>query len=149
MAKPKLPTEIKRLKGTLQKCRTNQNEPQFEKVSDWIPAPTHLGEMAIQEWNRVIALIGPSGVIQKTDLTMLEAYCAAYENYRVCLDLVTKTKPAIKDSNGNLKKNPLWQQLNECMTIMLRLAQEFGLTPVARSRVIGTGHKKEGAFDEF
>lgn len=148
MARAKLPTEIKRLKGTLQKCRTNHHEPQFERI-DWIPAPTNLGDIAVEEWNRVIALLGPAGVIQKADLSMLEAYCAAFENYRVCLDLVTKTKPAIKDAKGNLKKNPLWQQLNECLTIMLRYATEFGLTPVARSRVVAQQKRPGGDFDDF
>lgn len=148
MAKLRLPTEIKKLKGTLQKCRTNFDEPQYPKV-DWIPAPEYFGEVAKNEWDRVIALLCPIGVVRESDLVTVEAYCVAYENYRICSDLAKTQDPFVRDLNGIPKKNPVWQQMNECLAIMIRLSVELGLTPSSRSRTTAAAPKDKGSFDDF
>ena len=47
-----LPTAIKKLKGTLQKCRTNPHEPQPE--GDLVDPPEYTADGAKQAWRNAI-----------------------------------------------------------------------------------------------
>lgn len=143
-----MPTEIKRLKGTLQNCRTNKSEPQYPKL-DLIPVPDHFDDVAAGEWNRVVAMLAPIGVLQATDIAVLEGYCISFSNYRRAQEIVSKQGPFVKDLNGIPKKNPAWAQVNECLSVMMRYAVELGLTPVSRSRVSAPAKKQAGEFDDF
>jgi len=54
----------------------------------------------------------------------------------------------VKSSDGNARRNPLIKIAGDAASDMLRAAAEFGLTPVARSRIsAGMGSQPLGKFD--
>ena len=74
-----LPTKLKMLKGTAQKCRVNPNEPELAPA---LPEPPDfLGETAREEWLRKAPVLVRMGVLTEGDDAALAAYCQAFERF--------------------------------------------------------------------
>lgn len=76
-----LPTEVKRLKGTLQKCRTNPHEPQ--PTGELMEPPAYMTEGAKSAWRYALECAPPQ-LLRRLDMSVLEVwayavqFCAAY-----------------------------------------------------------------------
>jgi len=77
----------------------------------------------------------------------LSAYCYAYGQWRLAVEALARMADRdenmhgllIKTVDGNAKRNPLVKIAADAAEDMLRFAGEFGLTPVARSRLGAAG----------
>ena len=118
--------------------------------------PDFLNEDAVNEWWRVAPELHALGLLTVIDVMPLAAYCQtcahwiAAERARAELaekDQVTKGM-MITGSAGNQMVNPLVKVARNAAADMLRFAVEFGLTPVARSRLSVAGRVSgPGKFD--
>ena len=71
-----LPTHLKMVRGTLQKCRMNPDEPTpAPEIPD---APPHLSPEAREEWERLALELYELGILSTIDRAALAAYCQAY-----------------------------------------------------------------------
>ena len=72
-----LPTHLKMVRGTLQKCRMNPDEPTPDpEIPD---APPHLSPEAREEWERLALELYELGILSTIDRAALAAYCQAYD----------------------------------------------------------------------
>ena len=71
----KLPTQIKKIQGTLQKCRTVENEMTVDLVNDLPKAPSLLSTIGRQEWIKVTKQLYNLNMLHEIDLRLIEAYC--------------------------------------------------------------------------
>jgi phage terminase small subunit len=72
MPNPRLPTEIKRLRGTLQPCHTNPHEP--KPTAPLGEPPTYLQKDEKSFW-RELARITVAGVLTQQDRVCVEVLC--------------------------------------------------------------------------
>lgn len=128
-----LPTAIKKLKGTAQRCRTNEKEPRPAVACP--EAPSFLGEIALQEWQHKSLLLAKMGVLTEADDTALAAYCVQYERF-------VRAEQALADgvytevtTNGNEIAKALVGVSNRAAELMKKFLVEFGLTPSSRTRI--------------
>ncbi|HIW78115.1 MAG TPA: phage terminase small subunit P27 family [Candidatus Bilophila faecipullorum] len=142
-----LPTQVKLLRGTAQRCRMNPDEPAPDpSLPD---APTHLSPEAREEWDRVAGELYDLGVLSAVDRAALAAYCQAYGRWVAAerelrredgsMNLISVT------SNGNVIQNPLVGIANKSLELMHKYLTEFGMSPSSRTRVGAkkkTGEKK-------
>ena len=83
------------------------------------------------------------GLLTCIDVAPLAAYCMAYLRWRTSEELLAKmaaTDPVtcallVKGTDGNPRRNPLVKIAADTADDMLRVAGEFGMTPVPRSRL--------------
>lgn len=122
-----LPTVVKEQRGTLQRCRTNPDEPQLPSLS--ASAPKGLAGRGLAEWRRLMASEWGKLVPRDADLTMLEIYCKLVTDE----DELTRQRRKLglelaiaKGIAGRLDK--VRQQLRQ-------YAAELGLSPSSRSGV--------------
>ena len=80
-----LPTAIKKLKGTLQKCRTNPHEPQ--PAGDLVDPPEYMADGAKQAWRYAIES-APEHLLRRLDMSVLEVWSCAADLYRKALALI-------------------------------------------------------------
>jgi len=138
-----LPTKLKMLKGTAQKCRVNPNEPELAPV---LPEPPDfLGETAREEWLRKAPVLVRMGVLTEGDDAALAAYCQAFERFVEAERKIRQSGLLIKTTGGNVIQNPLVGVANRAMEIMHKFLTEFGLTPSSRTRVAANPAGKENA----
>ena len=117
---PRKPTALKRLQGTLQKYRTNENEPVPSGPLPDAP-PGHLTEAERAAWESLVGII-PPGVAMNSDLAYLTMTAKLYAKLMA---------DAISDA-----------QLNT----LERALSKLGLNPSDRSRITA---RKEAPNDRF
>jgi P27 family predicted phage terminase small subunit len=126
------PTALKLLRGERRPSRINAREP---KPLPGLPGrPADLGPGATSAWDRVLAELGPSGVLTGVDRDVLRAYVEAVERYEQAAIAYARSGPLIRGARqGELIKNPLHQIVRDNAMLVLALARELGATPSARS----------------
>lgn len=130
---PPLPTAVKKLRGTYQKCRDADGESMAPPPA--VPAaPKWFDSEARAEWERVVPQLVELKVLTGLDGGALERYCVAHSNWVKAQLEVQKKGPVLKTPFGP-QKNPAVKIAQDERAAARLLAGELGLSPSARSRV--------------
>ena len=133
----RLPTEIKKQRGTLRKDRTNPNEPVLPTVIP--PTPTWLSEDGQKTFLELGELLHDMSVLTNADVLALELLCDAYSEYKGAKQIVNELGATqdIISREGNTKTviRPEVQIANQAFVRVFQLLKEFGLTPSSRAKV--------------
>ena len=135
------PTAPKALAGNPGKRALNKNEPDFGLVTN-IEPPEWLGENATKVWQMVVPELLKAKVLALTDLHNVEAFCTAYDNWRMAQDAVREHGIVVTGAMGGPMKNPALTAANEAMRQMVTFGSMLGLDPASRSRIIGGNKQK-------
>jgi len=76
---PPKPTALKLFAGTFRKDRAPKREPKPAQTKGFPKPPSFLGQIAKQEWRRVVPELHKLGILTKVDRAALAAYCESYE----------------------------------------------------------------------
>lgn len=143
--KPK-PTALKMLEGNPGKRKLNTKEPVPEKK---VPkCPSWLEDEAKKEWRRMVKVLGPMGLLTEMDMTAFAGYCQAYARWKAAEEFITQHGDMVRTPNGYLQQVPQVSIAQTNQKIMLKFAEQFGLTPSARSR-IAAGEGTADTADEM
>jgi P27 family predicted phage terminase small subunit len=130
--KPK-PTHLKLVEGTLSHRRKMTGEPRPDCS---IPTcPHHLSPSAKAEWKRLAGELAKLGILTRLDRAALAAYCQAYGRWVEAEQKVKETPALLKMPSGYVQQNPWLTIATKQLELMHKFLNEFGLSPVARSRV--------------
>lgn len=137
-----LPTQLKLIRGNPGREVLNRHEPQPRLAPDVPVAPDYLTPYAREEWDRIITEIYRLKLVTIVDVTALTAYCETYSLWRTAKDAIaamaahdTLTKGLMVKTPNGVSANPLVSVAQSAARDLIRFAAEFGLTPVARSRI--------------
>ena len=127
-----MPTETLKARGS-RLAGLRAGEVQYEKGTP--NCPGFLSPEGKTEWRRVVKQLELAGVLQLTDRALLAAYCEAWADF-------VETRKAIDalPEEGRVEvsiANKLSQAKDRAVDRLLRLAQQFGFSPSARTRVKG------------
>ena len=139
--KPK-PTAKKLLAGNPGKRALNKAEPEFSKITNVDP-PEWLTDRAAQMWRMVVPELLRENVVAITDLHNVEAFCVAYDNWRLAQESVQKNGIVVAGAQGGPIKNPALTAANETMRQLVTFGSMLGLDPASRTRLIGGNKEKE------
>ncbi len=130
-----LPTTVKKIKGTLQKCRINPREP--KPVGDLVEPPAYMSEGAKEAWHYAVAN-SPSGLLSALDGAVLERWANCSGMYREVLAKINQSGISgmlMKTPSGILRRSPLMDVIRDLAMEMKGYETELGFTPASRSRV--------------
>ena len=139
--KPK-PTAKKLLAGNPGKRALNKAEPEFSKITDVDP-PEWLSNRAAQMWRMVVPELLRENVVAITDLHNVEAFCVAYDNWRMAQESVQQHGIVVAGAQGGPIKNPALTAANETMRQIVTFGSMLGLDPASHTRLIGGNKEKE------
>jgi len=136
----KLPTAMKEMQGTLEKSRVLENEMQVDLVSQLPEAPELLSTIGVEEWYKVTSQLFNLKMLHHIDLRLIESYCNEMALYIECESELRKNGRVdiFKNTNGDIirsQANPYVKMKNDALNNALKLAAQFGLTPVARANI--------------
>jgi P27 family predicted phage terminase small subunit len=140
MGRPRLPTAIKKQRGTDQPCRILKDEMQPAPLVEYPLPPDWLTPDGQSEWHNVVSGLHALGMLSKLDLAMVASYCNEMALYRE-MELKVRGNDraiAIKDTNGTLRKLDIvaYQKIAHlALDKALAIAREFGFTPAARTKI--------------
>lgn len=127
------PTALKLLHGERHRDRINPDEP--------APRPTlpDLPDDASDEvrrvWDRTLAELDAMNLAFSSDRDALRCYCEAVVVHRKASALLARSAVLVKGLHGHLVRNPALQIQRDAAATVRAFAQEFGLTPSARSSI--------------
>ena len=130
-----LPTAVKKVKGTLQKCRTNRYEPRPTVMLG--VAPDYMSESAKEAWHYAVTN-APPGLLSALDGAILERWANCSGLYREALSKINRAGISgmiIKTPSGILRRSPLMDVIRDLALEMKGYETEMGFTPASRSRI--------------
>ena len=136
----KLPTKIKKMQGTLDVSRATNNEMQVDVCQELPAAPQWLSEIGKEEWYKVTNQLFNLQMLHQIDLKLIAAYCNEMSLY-IETEIMLREKGRIqifKNSDGTLKHAqavPYQKIAKDALDKAMKLATQFGLTPVARASI--------------
>lgn len=137
-----LPTAIKAARGTLQKCRTNPDEPQLAAPSSQDP-PKDLKGAGRRYWLDNVGELVEKGVLRDVDLAVFESCCRAWSMKMNLERQVARVGLAGAIATGLLGALHKWTALHK------QLGAEVGLSPSSRSGVKAIEKKQPGKLEQF
>lgn len=136
--RPRLPSAVKKANGTYRPSTAAKGEVSFPVTR--LSPPDWLDTRGQEEWDRIVPLLDSVRILTDPDLIALGNYCATVSvaiNATLRYQQEGLMKSATKGSKFGPKVNPFIKVAQEARTQCLRFAIEFGLTPAARSRIVG------------
>tara|TARA_R110002096_G_scaffold423649_1_gene630995 strand:- start:1286 stop:1762 length:477 start_codon:yes stop_codon:yes gene_type:complete len=136
----KTPTVLKEMQGTARADRVLENEMQVDLVSELPEAPELLSIIGISEWYKITTQLFNLKMLHNVDLKLIEAYCNEMSLY-IESEMELRKNGRIdnfKNTNGDLVRSqakPLVKIKNDALSNAMRLATQFGITPVARTNI--------------
>ena len=131
--RPPKPTALKELAGNPGKRPLNHNEPKPKVI---IPTcPTWLTAEGKREYKRQAKMLVNLRVMTEADRMALASYASEYSKWREAEDILAVEGSVLISEKGGRYLNPMWSVANTHFKNMLKLMQEFGLTPASRTRI--------------
>ena len=143
--KPK-PTAVKVLEGNPGKRSLNTGEPKPEKKAPRCPA--WLEDEAKKEWKRMAKQMEQLGILTEIDMAAFAGYCQAYARWKEAEEFITQHGSILRTKSGYVQPVPQVSIAQTYLKIMNRFAEQFGLTPSSRSRIIAED-STSGPADEM
>jgi len=139
-------------KGNPGKRRLNKNEP--KPAADAITPPDWVCGKSLEKWQEVVPKLVGMGVMTNADIDTIARYCTMYEQFVKYLDQVRRGLDVlvIRDDSGKVKymqSTPAATMLTKLAASMLRIEQEFGLTPSARSGISAAQEKPRDDLEDL
>jgi P27 family predicted phage terminase small subunit len=148
----KEPTILKIAKGNPGKRPLNESEP--KPPSDAILPPDWVTGVSLEKWNDVVPKLTGMGVMTNADIDTIARYCTMHEQFVKYLEQVRRGLDVlvIRDDAGKVKymqSTPAATMLSKLAASMLRIEQEFGLTPSARSGISASQEKPRDDLEDL
>ena len=143
--KPK-PTALKELEGNPGGRQLNQNEPKPNKKAP--RCPSWLEEEAKKEWKRMGKILERIGLLTEMDMAAFAGYCQAYARWKEAEEFITQHGTIVRTPSGYWQQVPQVSIAQTYLKVMNRFAEQFGLTPASRSRIVAD-NAASGVVDEM
>lgn len=146
------PTIIKMAKGNPGKRPLNKSEP--KPPSDDITPPEYLSGKSLEKWHAIVPQLKQMGVMTVTDVETIARYCTMWEQWLKYLEQCRRGLDVlvIRDESGKVKymqSSPAATMQQKLATSMLRIEQEFGLTPSARTGIVAQTEDEDDPLARF
>ena len=128
------PTAIKELEGNPGKRKLNDREPKPEKKAP--SCPKWLEPEAKREWRRLSKKMELMGVLTEVDMADFAGYCQAYARWKEAEEFITQHGTIVRTPSGYWQQVPQVSIAQTYLKVMNRFAEQFGLTPASRSRIV-------------
>ena len=139
--RPRIPTEIKVMKGTLSPSR-ELAAPMIVELSEGVPQPpAHLNALGFEYWDITCKELLNNNLLAGADLGLVAGYCNELGLYKSACEMTEKEGVVIVNRFGDQCVNPWYSVRSAALKQATQMGQLFGITPSARAR-IETGNVK-------
>lgn len=151
---PPEPSILRYIRGNPSKTPLNTGEPTPDLLPAGAQPPVWLEGVALEKWNEVVPVLTAMRVMTVADRETIARYCALWEQWKKNYDIVKRGADVIigRDAAGEVKYmqvTPYASQMTKIATLLLRIEQEFGLTPSSRSQVTIHGSRDDDPLATF
>lgn len=120
-----------------------------EKAGYVPPEPAGMGKRAVAKWRVIVPLIAQQVALKEVDADALRQYCEAAVLREKAVAELEDAPLLCEGPNGAQYGNPLMKIISQQESLMMKLAERFGLDPASRRRLQIEAVKADSAFAEF
>ena len=142
--RPRKPTAVKKLQGTLQKCRTNPAEPVPQNDLKAMSPPDYLTETAREIWTFALSQ-APERMLSTLDFGVFSEWVVVYDQFLTISAGIKRDGTLQETADGELIPSPLISKLQSTINLLRGLQSDLGFTPASRSKVVSFGKASAGA----
>lgn len=136
--RPAKPTRLHLLDGTFRKDRHAERadaEPQLDQLAKLPKCPGFLRGAGRAEWKRVGQELLDKRVLASADMAAFAGYCASLERAVEAEEVLREQGYTLETPQGFEQARPEVSIARQAWAEVRKFAQEFGITPSARTRV--------------
>ena len=111
--------------------------------------PKWLEPEAKKEWRRLAKQMEAIGILTEVDMAAFAGYCQAYARWKEAEEFITQHGTIVKTPSGYWQQVPQVSIAQTYLKIMNKFAEQFGLTPSSRSRIIASDGGPADVADEM
>ncbi|MEK6676616.1 MAG: phage terminase small subunit P27 family [Planctomycetota bacterium] len=126
---------VARQLGTYRKDRHQKTTLRCAKGSAKMPERMGGDERVRAVWEEIAPGLIERGLLTVLDEAAFRRYCWAEATHRTAAEHLATEGWVITNSRGRKIINPWVRIESSAMSVLLKLAQEFGMTPVSRARL--------------
>lgn len=127
------PTALRIVEGDHHTERYNHHEP--IPITGRPECPDDVSDDVREIWNYTVKELDGMGIAHACDRDTLRCYCEAVVAHRRASAIVAQSGVLIKGLHNNWVRNPALVIQRDAAYMVRQFAQEFGLTPSARTRI--------------
>ena len=131
MGRHPIPTAIKIARGNPGQRAINLDEPQ-PPPADCTP-PDTLSDVGVEKWLELAHLLTKMGVFTLADRSAIERYCLLHEQWMIVVKHVRENGMTQITQTGYSQLTAEGSLFKSLPGDLLKLEQQFGMTPAARS----------------
>lgn len=131
--------KVENIKGHMTKEQLSQHKD-AEKALKRYPKlnfepPQGMKGEAVEEWNRIVPLLAENTPVSELDRTLIEVYCNAFAQYKLCEREVNHDGVVVTSTTGTKVRNPYIMEEHEAIKTIKVTATELGLSVNARAKL--------------
>lgn len=134
------PTALRLIDGD-REARINRSEP--VPRSGAVECPEDTPDDVRDVFEYTLRELEHMGVDAPADRDALMCYCWAVRNHRAASRVLAKSSLLVRGMHGHLVRNPAVIEQGKAARDIRVFAQEFGLTPSARSRIASSAEESD------
>jgi P27 family predicted phage terminase small subunit len=150
--RPRTPTRIKMLHGTMRPDQVTEPEPPMLEIGEQPPGWVK-GAKARRAWRELVKLLGDAKVLTVMDVLALGLLVDAFSDYLEAKRVIEKEGlfyAQVTDQNGIIKRaHPAVQVRDNAWARLERILGKFGMNPADRSRVKVATEKQQDPFESW
>jgi P27 family predicted phage terminase small subunit len=133
--RPRIPTEIKILKGTLSPSR-ELAAPMIVELSEGVPQPPpHLNALGLEYWDVTCRELKNNNLLSGVDLGLVAGYCNELGLYKKACEVTNIEGEVIVNRFGDKAVSPWYDVRSRALKQATQMGQLFGVTPSARGKI--------------
>ena len=136
VGRPRTPTAILEARGTIKHDPKRYADRALEPKPELGVSvkPSFLSPLASKHWNEFEAMLTKTRILTENDVISLAQLCEAFAEWRAATDKVVKEKSRLTSD---------YRRMDLAFNRLLKIQQEFGMTPASRTRVQAVPKEKD------
>lgn len=131
-----VPLKLRLLRGESRPSHVNLREPITRDIP---PEPPDMADDVREIWDYTLNELMVMKIATSADRDTLRCYCEAVVAHRKASKILAKTAVLVRGLHGTMVRNPALQIQRDSAHTIRAFAQEFGLTPSGRTRIVAEG----------
>jgi P27 family predicted phage terminase small subunit len=102
---------------------------------EMLTPPEDLPPSGKEAWNAVVPQLAEVGLLDRVDRLVLEAMCLQWARMKQAGRVVAAQGHLIRGPGGTLREHPALRIEREAASMFFRFAEQYAMTPIARTRL--------------
>ena len=144
-----LPDSIKKLQGSENITRLNNDKPEFDMMIGLPETPEKLNNDGARIYETLGQTLIDANILNASNMLSFVSFCYEYGIYWEASKKYNTLESRIEETKSGSRVAPAHKVIQSAFANWMKLATEFGLTPASVSKIIAIKQQKKNPIDRL